>query len=209
MRKDSVVFGVAGIFFGLLVGWIIGSQQATGGVTATAPAPAQQAQAAPAAQAPPPFDESAAAALKVTAERNPSDAETRVQLGNMYFDGERYPEAVQWYEAALKVNPKHVNASTDLGIAYYYSNQPDRALAQFDRSLALDPKHSKTLLNQGIVRAFAKQDLAGAEKAWQRVLDVAPDSPEAALAKRGLEGIRSHPTQSGTPAPGKPPGGSE
>ncbi len=209
MRKDSVVFGVAGIFFGLLVGWIIGSQQATGVAPAPAPASAQQAQAAPAAQAPPPFDESAAAALKVTAERNPTDAETRVQLGDMYFDGERYPEAVKWYEAALKVNPKHVNASTDLGIAYYYSNQPDRALAQFDRSLALDPRHSKTLLNQGIVRAFAKQDLAGAEKAWQRVLDVAPDSPEAALAKRGLEGIRALATQTGTPPAGKPPGGSE
>jgi cytochrome c-type biogenesis protein CcmH/NrfG len=207
MRKDSVVFGVAGIFFGLLVGWIIGSQQATG--VATAPAPAPQAQAAPAAQAPPPFDESAAAALKVTAERNPSDAETRVQLGNMYFDGERYSEAVKWYQAALKVDPKHVNASTDLGIAYYYSNQPDRALAQFDRSLALDPKHSKTLLNMGIVRAFAMKDLAGAEKAWQRVLDVAPDSPEAALAKRGLEGIRAHPAQTGAPPAGKPPGGSE
>ena len=127
-----------------------------------------------------------------------------MQLGNMYFDGERYAEAVTWYEAALKVNPKNVNASTDLGIAYYYSNQPDRALAQFDRSLAIDPKHSKTLLNHGIVRAFGKQDLAGAEKAWQQVLDVAPDSPEAALAKRGLEGIRAaHPTQTGTPPAGE------
>jgi len=210
MRKDSVVFGVAGIFFGLLVGWIIGSQQATGVATAPGPAPAAQAQSAPATQAPPPFDESAAAALKVTADRNPADAETRVLLGNMYFDGERYPEAVTWYEAALKVNPKHVNASTDLGIAYYYSNQPDRALAQFDRSLAIDPKHSKTLLNQGIVRAFAKQDLAGAEKAWQQVLDVAPGSPEAALAKRGLEGLRAaHPAGAGTPPAAKPPGGSE
>jgi tetratricopeptide (TPR) repeat protein len=211
MRKDSVVFGVAGIFFGLLVGWIIGSQQGTGGGTpAAAPGAAPQAQAAPATQAPPPFDESAAAALKVTADRNPGDAETRVALGNMYFDGERYPDAVRWYEAALKVNPKHVNASTDLGIAYYYSNQPDRALAQFDRSLAIDPKHSKTLLNQGIVRAFAKQDLAGAEKSWQQVLAVAPDSPEAALAKRGLEGLRTaHATPGETAPAGKPPGGSE
>jgi tetratricopeptide (TPR) repeat protein len=207
MRKDSVVFGVAGIFFGLLVGWIIGSQQAPG--VATTPAAPPQTQAAPAAQAAPPFDESAAAALKVTADRNPSDAATRVLLGNMYFDAERYPEAVTWYEAALKVDPKHVNASTDLGIAYYYSNQPDRALAQFERSLAVDPKHSKTLLNMGIVRAFAKQDLAGAEKAWQQVLELAPDSPEAALAKRGLEGLRSHPSRSGAPPAAKPPGGSE
>jgi tetratricopeptide (TPR) repeat protein len=207
MRKDSVVFGVAGIFFGLLVGWIIGSQQAPG--VATAPAAPPQTQAAPAAQAAPPFDESAAAALKATADRNPSDAATRVLLGNMYFDAERYPEAVTWYEAALKVDPKHVNASTDLGIAYYYSNQPDRAIAQFERSLAVDPKHSKTLLNMGIVRAFAKQDLAGAEKAWQRVLELAPDSPEAALAKRGLEGLRTQPSQSGAPPAAKPPGGSE
>jgi cytochrome c-type biogenesis protein CcmH/NrfG len=196
MRKESVVFGVAGIFFGLLVGWIIGSQQPSrAGVPAAAAAPAQ---AAPGAQAPPPFDESRATALRAAADRNPADAETRVQLGNLYFDAERYEDARKWYEAALKVDPRNVNASTDLGIAYYYSNQPDLALAQFDKSLAIDPKHSKTLLNVGIVRAFGKQDLGGAEKAWQRVLDVAPGSQEAAVAKRGLDGLRAaHAAQTG------------
>ena len=81
--------------------------------------------------------------------------------------------------------------STDLGVAYYYTNQTDRALAQFDQSLAIDPKHIKTLLNVGIVRAFGKQDLAGAGKAWQQVVDLAPDSPEGQAAKKGLEGIKS------------------
>ena len=162
-----------------MVGWIIGSQQAS---VAVVP-PAAVAAAPPAgsgnpAPPPPPFDESRAAALKTTAEGNPADAPTRVLLGNLYFDAERYSEASQWYEAALAVDPKNVNASTDLGIAYYYSNQPDRALAQFERSLAIDREHSKTLLNVGIVRAFGKQDLDGAAKAWQRVLDVAPDSSE-------------------------------
>jgi cytochrome c-type biogenesis protein CcmH/NrfG len=55
----------------------------------------------------------------VTAERNPADADTRVQLGDLYFDAERYEDARKWYEAALKVDPRNVNASTDLGIAYY------------------------------------------------------------------------------------------
>ena len=203
MRSDSVVFGIAGIFFGVLVGWIIGSQQASGVV----PAPAAPAAATSGAQggqsAPPVFDESRAASLKATADRSPSDAETRVQLGNLYFDAERYDEAAQWYQAALTVDPKNVNASTDLGIAYYNSNQPDRALAQFDRSLTIDPSHSKTLLNIGIVRAFGKQDLDGAEKAWQRVLDVAPNSPEAEVAKKGLDGLRSaHGQRGGAAAPG-------
>lgn len=208
MRKDSVVFGLAGIFFGVLVGWIIGSQQATGVVPPPAAATAP-AGAAPAAQAPPVFDESRATALRATAERNPTDAETRVQLGNLYFDAERYPDAIRWYEDALRADPRNVNASTDLGIAYYYSNQPDRALSQFDTSLSIDPKHSKTLLNVGIVRAFGKQDLDGAEKAWQRVLDVAPDSPEAAVAKKGLDGLRAAHGQSGAGGTSKSPGPAE
>lgn len=203
MRKESIVFGIAGVFFGLLVGWIIGSQQAVG--VRPAPVPAAQP-AASSGQTASPLDESRAATLKATADRNPSDAETRVQLGNLYFDADRYDEAVQWYEAALAVDPKNVNASTDLGIAYYYSNRPDLALAQFDRSLALDPKHSKTLLNVGIVRAFAKQDLDGAAKAWERVLEVAPDSPEAVKAKQALDGLRSAHPGGATPPPAKSPG---
>jgi len=184
------VLGLAGIFFGVLVGWIIGSQQAT----TAAPAPAAAA-AAPAAgqpaQSPPPFDDARAAALKATAERSPNDAETRVQLGNLYFDAERYDEATRWYQDALRVDPKNVNASTDLGIAYYYSNQPDRALTQFDRSLKLDPKHAKTLLNVGIVKAFGKQDLEGAEAAWKQVVAIAPDGPEGQAARRALDSLTS------------------
>ncbi len=208
VKRESVVFGIAGIFFGLVVGWIIGSQQAS--VVAVPPAAAAAAQPAasgnPAPPAPP-LDESRAAALKATADRNPADAPTRVLLGNLYFDSERYSEAIQWYEAAIAVDPRDVNASTDLGIAYYYSNQPDRALAQFDRSLAIDREHSKTLLNVGIVRAFGKQDLDGAAKAWQRVLDVAPDSPEAAVAKKGLDGLRA--AHAGEVAAPKVPGQSD
>lgn len=207
MRKDAILFGIAGMFFGVLVGWIMGAQQATGVAPAAAPqSPSAQSAAGSAQQSPPPFDESRAAQLKAAADQSPSDANARVQLGNLYFDAERYDDAVRWYEDALKVDPKNVNASTDLGIAYYYSNQPDRALAQFDKSLELDPKHSKTLLNIGIVRAFGKQDLDGAEKAWQRVLDVAPDSPEAAIAKKGLDGLRAAHGQGGTAPVGKPPG---
>src|SRR3954468_415879 len=205
MRSDSVVFGIAGIFFGVLVGWIIGSQRATVAAPPPPAAAASVSSSTPSGQAAPAFDEARAAELKANASRNPTDAEIRVQLGNLYFDAERYDEATSWYEQALQVDPKNVNASTDLGIAYYYSNQPDRALTQFEQSLAIDPKHAKTLLNIGIVRAFGKQDLDGAEKAWQRVLDVAPDSQEAAVAKKGLDGLRAgHAGQGAAAAPAKP-----
>ena len=111
----------------------------------------------------------------------------RIELGNLYFDAERFEDAARWYEQALAIEPRNVSASTDLGISYYYMNQPDRALQQFDRSLAIDPRHTKTLLNLGIVRAFGKDDLEGAAQAWQRVVEYAPDSPEGKRAKQALE----------------------
>jgi cytochrome c-type biogenesis protein CcmH/NrfG len=189
--------GVAGVFFGLLVGWIIGSQSGAARTTppqAAAAAPAQGSGGGGNVQAPPPLDESRASAMKIAAQQNPTDAATRVQLGNLYFDAGRFQEATEWYEAALKINPKDVNASTDLGIAFYYMNDPDRALAQFERSLGVDPRHAKTLLNIGIVRAFGKQDLKGAAEVWQKVLAVAPSSEEARAARQALDGLRSaHP----------------
>ena len=196
MSKESLVIGVAGVFFGVLVGWIVGSQSGAGRATpppAATAAPSQGAGGGAGQQAPP-LDEARATALKTTAQQNPGDAPTRVQLGNMYFDAGRFQEAAEWYEAALKVNPKDVNASTDLGISYYSLNDPDRALLQFDRSLGVDPRHAKTLLNIGIVRAFGKQDLKGAADIWQKVLAVAPSSEEARAARQALDGLRSaHP----------------
>jgi len=146
--------------------------------------------------------------MKQSAQQNPTDAVTRVQLGNMYFDAGRFQESADWYEQALKIHPDDVNASTDLGIAYYYMNQPDKALAQFDKSLAIDPKHGKTLLNVGIVRAFGKSDLKGAAEAWQKLVDVAPSSEEARAARQALDGLKAnHPDLGGGSAP-KGPGSS-
>jgi tetratricopeptide (TPR) repeat protein len=133
-------------------------------------------------------------ALTMVVTNDPKNASARVQLGDVYFDAERYHDAITWYEEALKLDPKNVNASTDLGVSYYYTNQPDRALAQFERSLEIDSKHVKTLLNQGIVRAFGKQDLQGAAASWQQVIALAPDSPEGQAARRALDAMKSaHP----------------
>ena len=181
---------VAGAFFGLIVGWIIGSQQGAVARVAPSSAPAATTASGSAAQAPT-LDESRAAQLKAAAQQSPTDVAPRVQLANLYFDAERFQDAAEWYEAALKINPRDVNASTDLGIAYYYMNKPDNALAQFDRSLAIDPNHGKTLLNVGIVRAFGKQDLNGATAAWEKVLQVAPNSEEARAARQALDGVRA------------------
>jgi cytochrome c-type biogenesis protein CcmH/NrfG len=204
MKTESVMFAVAGVIFGLIAGWVIGAQQAT--LRAPAAVPAATNAAAPAGEGgsrAASLDEAQVTALKSVAGREPSNAQPRVQLGNLYFDAERYDDAIKWYTEAQTLLPKDVNVSTDLGVCYYYTNQPDKALAQFDRSLKLDANHAKTLLNVGIVRAFGKQDIEGATQAWQKVLQVAPDSPEAQAAKRAIDTLQSaHPGVGATQKPG-------
>jgi cytochrome c-type biogenesis protein CcmH/NrfG len=202
------LFGVAGVFFGILVGWIVGSQQAVApGQRMSAEAPG--APAAAQQSAPPALDEARVASLEASADRDPKDAASRVALGDLYFDAERFPDAARWYEDALKLDPRNANASTDLGITYYYMKQTDRALTQFEKSLSIDPKHSKTLMNIGIVRAFGKEDLDGAMKAWERLIEVAPDSEEARRARQAIQALKNHPPADGGPAGGRPPGAPE
>jgi len=198
MKPESIAFSIAGVVFGLIAGWIIGTEQAPSrlpvagpaqGAAATAPA------ADPAGTRAAVLDETRVNALKAVAEREPSNAKPRAELANLYFDAERYDDAIKWYSEAVKLSPDDVNVSTDLGVCYYYTNQPDKALEQFARSLKLDPKHTKTLLNVGIVKAFGKQDLDGATQAWQQVIQLAPDGPEGQAAKRALDSLRSaHPS---------------
>lgn len=201
MRADAIVFAVAGALFGLIVGWILGNQQAGAGspvaaVTQTAAAAATPAQAA--GGTPVVLDQNRVQALRTLADQDPKSAQPRVDLGNVYFDAEQYTDAIQWYEQALAINPQDPDVSTDLGVAYYYTNQPARAVAQFEHSLEVDPTHTKTMLNMGIVKAFGQQDLAGAVTAWQKVVELAPDSPEGQAARKALDGMQqAHPTVPG------------
>jgi tetratricopeptide (TPR) repeat protein len=205
MTRDAIVFGVSGTMFGLLMGWIIGSQQAPRFVAPTPQAAsnasaAPSAQGAPQAQAEPVLDEQRAADLERSAKEQPKDAAVRARLADLYYDARRFPQAIQWYEASLAIDPKNVDVSTDLAAAYYYMNDFDRALTQIDHSLAINRTHAKTLLNQGIILAFGKHDLAGAKASWEKVVATAPGTEEAARARQGLDAIA---TPAGAPgAPG-------
>ena len=215
MKSESIVFAIAGICFGIILGWVIGTQQASRrGASAVAP---QQSAAAPspapgagdaaagATRQPPPLDQGKVQSLQTIIKSDPKNAGAYVQLGNTYFDAERYSDAIKWYEEGVKLDPKNPDASTDLGVSYYYSGRTEEALKQFENSLKLNPKHAKTLFNKGIVLAFGKRDLQGATDAWQQVVQLAPGTPEAQAAQQGLQGIAAAQGRGPAPAPAPAP----
>lgn len=178
------VTGVAGILFGVIVGYIIGAGQArpAGIATATAAAPVTQ-EAAPAAQATAVVTDTELQAYRDILARDPKNAKAAADLANRLYDAGRFAEAIPYYQQAHALDPKNVGVSTDLGTALYYAGRPDEALVQLERSLKADPTHAQTLFNIGIVKRDGKKDGKGAVEAWRRLLEIAPDYPEAARVR--------------------------
>jgi cytochrome c-type biogenesis protein CcmH/NrfG len=183
-HRDSIapltaVTGIAGVLFGVIVGYMLGVSRTGAGslpVAATG-----QASAAPQATALV-TDQELQGWRNILA-TDPKNVRANVELANRLYDAGRYAEAIPYYQQAFTLDPKNVGVSTDLGTALYYSGRSDDALAQFDRSLAIDPKHGQTLFNIGIVKRDGRKDPKGAIAAWERLLASVPDYPDAAKVR--------------------------
>jgi cytochrome c-type biogenesis protein CcmH/NrfG len=181
-RQDSLsaltaVTGIAGILFGIIVGYVIGSGQARATSIAAAPgAPAETAASGV-------VSESEIQAFRNVLAADPKNAKAAEALANKLYDAGRYGEAVPYYRQALAGDPKNVNVSTDLGTALYYAGSPDDGLTQLNASLAIDPTHAQTLFNIGIVKRDGKKDPKGAIESWERLLSANPNYPDAAKVR--------------------------
>ena len=188
-HRDSVtpltaVTGIAGMLFGVIVGYLLGiSQRETGPI----PMAAATAAAAPAAVA----NEQELQVYRNILASDPKNVRANVELGNRLYDAARYAEAIPYYQQAFILDPKNVSVSTDLATALFYAGRPDEALAQFDRSLAIDPKHGQTLFNVGIVRRDGKQDPKGAIAAWERLLASVPDYADAGKVRTMIAELKA------------------
>ncbi len=120
----------------------------------------------------------AAAPLLEAVNKNPTDSEAVVNLGNVYYDGKQYPDAIKYYQRALEINPDNADVRTDLGTAYWYVGDADRALVEFKKSLKTRPNHPGTLFNMGIVEWQGKMNPGNAIAAWQELLKNNPNFPQ-------------------------------
>ena len=175
----NAITGIAGILFGIIVGYVIGSGQLQSPPVAATAAPAAAAAPQPTAL----VTDADLQPYRDILAQDPKNAGAATALGNKLYDAGRYSEAIPHYQTALASDPRNINVSTDLGTAMFYAGRPDEALAQLQKSLAIDPNHAQTLFNIGIVRRDGKSDRKGAVEVWERLLASNPGYPEAARVR--------------------------
>lgn len=145
-----------------------------GALRSRAAAPAQQQHTHDGERATSPFAQHDIEVHQAVLKKDPNNLQALVQLGNIYYDAQKYGEAIQYYTRALELNAKDVNVRTDLGTAYWYSNRPKEAVENFQLALQLQPNYPQTLFNLGVVRLHGLNDPEGAIAVWEKLLSSTP-----------------------------------
>jgi cytochrome c-type biogenesis protein CcmH/NrfG len=166
----------------------------TGGAAGMGPAQlpgigtTQQEQAGPS----PAEIEKSAAPLIAQLKSDPENFDTLAKVGNIYYDGHMFPQAIEYYDKALKVQPNNPDVRTDLGTAYWYSGDPDKAIDNFKKSLAIRPNHPGTMFNLGIVTWQGKKDPKGAIVVWEKLLAANPNYDQKDQVQMLIERAKMH-----------------
>jgi len=184
------------LLLGVALGYLFrGSASSVAQTAAPGPAVASQGSASPSQQPDPAAQAAlaqAAAPLLEAVNKDPKDFDSLVKLGNLYYDGQQFPNAIQYYERALAIHPDNPDVRTDMGTAYWYTGNAEKALAAMETSLKYRPGHPQTLFNLGWVRWQGKQDPKGAIEAWQQLLQANPDYPQRQQVEQYISKAKEH-----------------
>jgi cytochrome c-type biogenesis protein CcmH/NrfG len=121
----------------------------------------------------------------------PNDPGLLVNIGNSYYDGQDYANAIDYYQKALELRPENANVRTDMATAMWYSGDADGAIKQYEQSLKFQPTHAQTLFNMGIVKWQGKKDGKGAIQVWEELLATNPNYSERPKVKQLLDQVKS------------------
>ena len=127
---------------------------------------------------------------KAALAKNPDDLEANVGLGNLEFDSGQWEHAIKYYTRALAIDPENADVRVDRAIAYHSSGRNDVAKTELLKVTKESPRHKNAWLNLGVVMRETG-DRAGAERAWERYLELDPDGEHAAAVRQELASLKS------------------
>jgi len=133
-----------------------------------------------------------AAPLVEQLKSKPNDPALLAQIGNLYYDAQIFPVAIDYYQKVLTADPKNSMVRTDMATAMFYSSDFDHSIAEFDRALKDDPKNSNALFNRGIAKWQGKMDVNGAVADWEMLLKQNPNYEQADKVRMYMAQAKKH-----------------
>ncbi len=124
--------------------------------------------------------------LKQILANDPKNDAAWANLGNHYFDSNRFDEAIDAYRKHLELNPGNADVWTDMGIMYRHSKRWDEAIRCFDKAVEVNPQHEQARFNKGVVLIFDVQKKEEGFAVWRELLKINPGAKAPSGQPLGL-----------------------
>jgi len=200
--RQALILATLCLALGIAAGWVIRGFQGTASPQTAIPKQASPVSAADAQQQTGAqlrqMADAQAAPLFAKLRSNPNDSDAVIAVGNLYYDAQQYPIAVDYYRRALQARPSDSSVRTDMATAYWYLGNVDQAIAEFNKALAYAPTNPNTLFNLGLVKWQAKHDGAGAIADWQKLLNANPEYEQKDKVLQMLSEVKRRSTAKGS-----------
>jgi tetratricopeptide (TPR) repeat protein len=189
--KKEIAFLTIGVSFacGFFTGSIVSILKMTGGIESSITNPMTQL---PAVKEPISIElMERIEDLKETIREDPKNLTAYLKLGNIYFDQNKYREAIAAYSQYLSIKPDDPDVRTSMGILLKGLGDFDGAVEELRRAAQIHPYHANSRFHLGIVLLFEKKDVKGAIKVWEDFLRVEPRGERANWVRAQTERLRA------------------
>ncbi len=124
--------------------------------------------------------------LETKLAETPNDVDVMIELGALYFELQVYPRAADLFSAVLEITPEDAGVRSDLASSFLYQGMIRLARNEYRAAIETDPKLTDAYFNLGISYSHSSpQDIGAAIDAWQRVIELEPES-DLAVAAQGF-----------------------
>jgi len=127
--------------------------------------------------------------MKIAIDKDPSDLENKLRLGNILMETGRMEEGRQLLATVDDSVVKDSGIFVNVGISLMNQNKADEALVYFEKGIKNFPAVGDSYYYRGLIR-LQKGDTAGMKADFTKFLELSPNAPEAAAAKKALEQIK-------------------
>lgn len=132
--------------------------------------------------------ENAIEAFKIMLEKEPQSQDTLINLSAIYFEKENLEEGMKYFKQLDEKSLEDPGIFYNIGILLFKKSQIDMAIDYLQKSLAMDPMYVNAYYQLALLY-LNKGDLEEAKTNLRKVIELAPESEKAALAKKMLNNI--------------------
>ncbi len=128
-------------------------------------------------------------AFKAMLDKDPESRETLINLSVVYIQKGEEEEGMKYLNQLDAKSLDTPDLFYNVGLILFKKRKIDMAIEYFDKSVAMDPKYVDGYYQLALAY-LNKADMEQAKKNLEKVIELAPDSEKAAMARRTLESIK-------------------